>query len=297
MNIKRKPEWLKTVLPDITEEYAYVRNIVNENRLHTICQSGNCPNMSECWRNGTATFMILGDICTRACRFCNVKTGRPLPPDESEPARIAESVKLMKLNHCVITSVDRDDLPDGGAGIWTATIKAVKQANPGTTIETLIPDFEGKEELLRQIIDSAPEIISHNLETVERLTKPVRLKAKYDRSLRVLEYLARSGAAVKSGIMLGLGETEEEVLKTMDDLASAGVSIMTLGQYLQPTKNHLPVADYITPQKFLDYKIAGLEKGFKVVESGPLVRSSYHADKHILKNIQLQNKILNENAG
>jgi lipoic acid synthetase len=287
MNIKRKPEWLKTVLPDITEEYAYVRNIVTENRLHTICQSGNCPNMSECWRNGTATFMILGDICTRACRFCNVKTGRPLPPDESEPARIAESVRLMKLTHCVITSVDRDDLPDGGAGIWAATIKVVKQANPGTTIETLIPDFEGKEELLGQIIDSAPEIISHNLETVERLTKPVRLKAKYDRSLRVLEYLARSGAAAKSGIMLGLGETEEEVLKTMDDLASAGVSIMTLGQYLQPTKNHLPVADYITPQKFLDYKIAGLGKGFKVVESGPLVRSSYHADKHILKNVKL----------
>jgi lipoic acid synthetase len=276
----RKPEWLKVKLP-IGEEYRKVREIVSEHKLNTICASGNCPNMGECWGAGTATFMILGNICTRSCGFCAVATGRPLNVDSDEPTRVAESVKLMKVKHCVITSVDRDDLKDGGSFIWVETIKAIREISPGTTLETLIPDFQGKWENLQRVIDIAPEIISHNLETVRRLTKQVRVQAKYDRSLEVLKRISGAGVRTKSGVMLGLGEKYSEVLETMDDLLASGVSILTLGQYLQPTRSHLPVAAFIHPDEFAEYKKIGLEKGFRYVESGPLVRSSYHAEKHM----------------
>ncbi len=275
-----KPDWLKIKLPG-TEEYKWMNKVVKENHLHTICTSGKCPNAAECWAKGTATFMILGDICTRACKFCNVKTGKPDPVDTKEPLRIARSIKIMKVKHAVITSVDRDDLEDGGAGIWVETIKKVKELNPGTTMEVLIPDFNGKEELLQMIIDAGPEVISHNLETVRRLTPEIRSKAKYDISLKVLKYIAEKGSVAKSGIMLGLGETEEEILQVMDDLLDVGVSVLTLGQYLQPTPKHLPVKEYVHPDKFAEYKKRGLEKGFKYVESAPLVRSSYNAEAHI----------------
>lgn len=277
----RKPEWLKTKVP-AGKTYLSVREIVEQHKLHTICTSGHCPNMHECWGRGTATLMILGNVCTRACGFCNVKTGRPLPADWQEPARVAESVKLMKLKHVVITSVDRDDMKDKGADIWALTIKAIKEASPGTTMETLIPDFDGHEHLVQQIIEARPEVISHNLETVRRITPWVRSRAKYDISLKVLEIISQSGVVAKSGIMLGLGETEQEVLETMHDLRKAGVSVMTIGQYLQPTRNHLPVKAFITPEQFALYEKEGLAMGFRHVESGPLVRSSYKAEKHIL---------------
>jgi lipoic acid synthetase len=277
-----KPKWLRVKLPT-GESFRKVRSLVDEHKLHTICESGSCPNMGECWGEGTATFMILGNICTRSCGFCAVATGRPDAADPFEPARVAKSIKLMQVKHAVITSVDRDDLADGGSEIWFETVAAVRRISPGTTMETLIPDFAGKWENLQRIIDAAPEIVSHNLETVRRLTKEVRIQAKYDRSLEVLRRLAQAGMRTKSGVMLGLGESETEVLETMDDLISVGVDILTLGQYLQPTTKHLPVKEFITPEKFAEYKEIGLKKGFRYVESGPLVRSSYHAEKHIFE--------------
>ncbi len=276
----KKPSWLKVKLP-IGEDYKNVRNIVDKHKLNTICQSGNCPNMGECWGAGTATFMILGNICTRSCGFCSVATGKPENTDPFEPVRLAKSVKLMGVKHCVITSVDRDDLKDGGASVWVETIKAVRRISPGTTLETLIPDFKGEWDNLQHIIDIAPEIVSHNLETVRRLTKEVRIQAKYDRSLELLNRLKSGGMKTKSGIMLGLGESQMEVIETMEDLRSVGVDILTLGQYLQPTKEHLPVAEFITPERFALYESEGLKMGFRFVESGPLVRSSYHAEKHL----------------
>ncbi|MFO7614343.1 MAG: lipoyl synthase [Bacteroidales bacterium] len=278
---RRKPDWLKIKVPK-GKEYVGVREVVDRNRLHTICTSGQCPNKEDCWGRGTATFMILGNICTRSCKFCSVPTGRPMPPDWSEPARVAESVRLMKLKHCVITSVDRDDLEDGGAAVWAATIQSIREISPGTTIETLVPDFRGMKELLQQVIDARPEVISHNLETVRRLTPQVRSAAIYARSLEVIGWIAASGIRSKSGIMLGLGETETEVITVMDDLRSVGCEVMTLGQYLQPTARHLPVQEYITPEQFEKYRQIGIGKGFRHVESGPLVRSSYRAEKHIL---------------
>jgi lipoyl synthase len=275
-----KPKWLRVKLPT-GENYRKVRSLVDEHKLHTICESGNCPNMGECWGEGTATFMILGNICTRSCGFCAVATGKPEVADPMEPMRVARSIQLMQVKHAVITSVDRDDLSDGGSDIWVETIKAVRRLSPGTTMETLIPDFAGKWENLARIISASPEIVSHNLETVRRLTKMVRIQAKYDRSLEVLRRLKQGGMRTKSGVMLGLGETEQEVLETMEDLRSVDVDILTLGQYLQPTHKHLPVAEFITPEKFAEYKDVGLKMGFRYVESGPLVRSSYHAEKHL----------------
>lgn len=279
---KNKPSWLRVKLPT-GKEYKKVRKLVEDHKLHTICESGHCPNMGECWGAGTATFMILGNVCTRSCGFCSVATGKPENTDPFEPLRVAKSVKLMGVKHCVITSVDRDDLKDGGSTIWADTVKAVRRLSPETTLETLIPDFRGEWDNLKRIIDVAPEIVSHNLETVRRLTKQVRIQAKYDRSLEVLFRLKKGGMTTKSGIMLGLGETEDEVIEAMDDLRAVGVEIITLGQYLQPTPDHLPVEDFITPEKFAEYEKIGLEKGFRFVESGPLVRSSYHAEKHIVK--------------
>ncbi len=276
----KKPNWLRVKLP-IGENYKKVRALVDEHKLHTICESGSCPNMGECWGEGTATFMILGNICTRSCGFCAVQTGRPDAVDEFEPGKVAHSIKTMQIKHAVITSVDRDDLKDGGAGIWVQTVKAVRHQSPGTTMETLIPDFAGKWENLQQIIDVAPEIVSHNLETVRRLTKQVRIQAKYDRSLEVLFRLKKGGMRTKSGVMLGLGETDEEVIETMEDLRAVGVDILTLGQYLQPTPKHLPIVEFVTPERFDKYRELGLKMGFRFVESGPLVRSSYHAEKHI----------------
>lgn len=275
-----KPKWLRVKLPT-GENFKKVRALVDEHKLHTICESGSCPNMGECWGEGTATFMILGNICTRSCGFCAVATGKPLEADPLEPMRVARSIQLMQVKHAVITSVDRDDLSDGGAQIWFDTVAAVRRLSPNTTMETLIPDFAGKWENLQRIIDAAPEIVSHNLETVRRLTKQVRIQAKYDRSLEVLLRLKQGGMRTKSGVMLGLGETEDEVIETMDDLRSVKVDILTLGQYLQPTLKHLPVAAFITPEKFAEYKEIALSKGFRYVESGPLVRSSYHAEKHL----------------
>ena len=277
---KKKPDWLRVKLPT-GENYKNVRKIVSEHKLHTICESGHCPNMGECWGAGTATFMILGNICTRSCGFCSVATGKPLEADIFEPARVAGSVHLMGVKHCVITSVDRDDLADGGSGIWAQTVKAIRRRSPKTTMETLIPDFAGNWENLQRIIDVAPEIVSHNLETVRRLTKQVRIQAKYDRSLEVLFRLKKAGMKTKSGVMLGLGESFQEIAETMDDLRSVGVDVLTLGQYLQPTVKHLPVAEFVTPEIFEKLKVIGLEKGFRFVESGPLVRSSYHAEKHL----------------
>ena len=275
-----KPKWLKVKLPT-GENYRKVRSLVDEHKLHTICESGNCPNMGECWGEGTATFMILGNICTRSCGFCAVATGKPLEADPFEPARVANSVKLMGVKHAVITSVDRDDLSDGGSEIWVKTVELVRAKSPGTTMETLIPDFAGNWENLQRIIDVAPDIVSHNLETVRRLTKQVRIQAKYDRSLEVLFRLKKGGMRTKSGVMLGLGETRDEVLETMDDLRSVQVDILTLGQYLQPTRKHLPVQEFVTPEQFKEYEELGLKMGFRFVESGPLVRSSYHAEKHL----------------
>jgi lipoic acid synthetase len=276
----KKPKWLRVKLPT-GADYRHVREIVEEHKLHTICESGSCPNMGECWGAGTATFMILGNICTRSCGFCAVDTGRPEAVDTFEPGRVARSVKLMGVKHCVITSVDRDDLADGGSLIWAQTVRAIRNQSPETTLETLIPDFMGKWDNMQSIIDVAPEIVSHNLETVRRLTKQVRIQAKYDRSLEVLRRLKRGGMKTKSGVMLGLGETETEVIETMEDLRSVGTDILTLGQYLQPTRKHLPVAEFITPEKFAEYKQLGLKMGYRFVESGPLVRSSYHAEKHL----------------
>jgi len=277
----KKPDWLKVKLPT-GENYTHVREVVTEHRLHTICQSGNCPNMGECWGAGTATFMILGNICTRSCGFCSVATGKPEAVDPFEPLRVAKSVKLMSVKHCVVTCVDRDDLEDGGAEIWVQTIRKIRELNPSTTMETLIGDFQGRWDNLQQVLDQKPEVLSHNLETVRRLTKEVRVQAKYDRSLEVLQHANKSGLRVKSGIMLGLGETKEEILETMNDLLQAGVHILTLGQYLQPTKEHLPVAEFIHPDFFAELKQTGLQMGFRYVESGPLVRSSYHAEKHLV---------------
>jgi len=276
----KKPKWLRVKLP-IGENYRKVRSLVDEHKLHTICESGSCPNMGECWGEGTATFMILGNICTRSCGFCAVQTGKPDEVDSFEPGRVANSVKIMGVKHAVITSVDRDDLKDGGSEIWAQTVRAIRQQSPNTTLETLIPDFAGKWDNLQTIINVAPEIVSHNLETVRRLTKQVRIQAKYDRSLEVLFRLKKGGMRTKSGVMLGLGETEQEVIETMTDLRSVGVDILTLGQYLQPTPKHLPIAEFITPEQFEKLGNIGKEMGFRYVESGPLVRSSYHAEKHL----------------
>ncbi len=276
----RKPHWLKSKIPT-GKEYRLVREIVEENKLHTICTSGHCPNMDECWGRGTATLMILGDICTRSCGFCNVKTGRPLPVDWQEPVRVAKSVNLMKLKHCVLTSVDRDDLDDLGAEIWIQTVQEIKKLNPKTTIETLIPDFDGREELLIKVCAAGQEVVSHNLETVRRITPWARSRAKYDVSLAALKVISESGVVSKSGLMLGLGENPEEVIETLNDMRNSGVDVVTLGQYLQPTKKHLMVKEYVTPEQFEKYRLAGLEMGFRFVESSPLVRSSYRAEKHV----------------
>lgn len=275
-----KPDWLKTSIPG-GDTYVQMLKLVNENKLHTICQSGKCPNMGECWGAGTATFMILGNTCTRSCQFCNVATGKGEQVDALEPFKVAQSISIMGIRHAVITSVDRDDLKDGGSEHWARTIRTIREFNPGTTLETLIPDFGGNEEQIQRIIDEAPEIVSHNLETVERLTRQVRVQAKYERSLGVLRYLSSNGMQTKSGMMLGMGETEAEILEAMDDLLEHGVQILTLGQYMQPTQAHLTVAEYIHPDQFARLKVIALEKGFEYVESGPLVRSSYHAEKHL----------------
>lgn len=277
---RRLPGWLKMQRAS-GETYSMVKHLVAENNLNTICTSGNCPNIGECWNRGTATFMILGDICTRACRFCATKTGRPLPPDPQEPDRLAKSIKTMALKHCVITSVDRDDLPDGGAAVWADTIKRIKEVNPGTTIETLIPDFDGNYECIQRIIDSEPEVISHNIETVRRLTPVIRTRAKYERSLEVIKYISSKGKTGKSGFMLGLGEREDEVIQTIDDLFVSGCKILTIGQYLQPGPGYMDVIDYVEPAKFEEYRQLALAKGFSFVESSPLVRSSFHAENHI----------------
>ncbi len=276
----RKPEWLRTNLTD-AYDYADVKDILDSGTLHTICESGRCPNKGECWKARTATFMILGDICTRSCKFCAVRHGEPLPPDYDEPEKLAKAVVAMNIRHCVLTSVTRDDLPDGGASLWAATIREVKSLTQSATIEALIPDFNGKTELIQKIINEEPEVISHNLETVKRLTPLVRIKAKYDTSIKVLSYIASHNIKAKSGIMVGLGESDEEVYETMDDLLDAGCEIITIGQYLQPSVNNLPVKRYVAPEVFDEYKRIGLEKGFRFVESQPLVRSSYHAEKHV----------------
>ena len=276
-----KPKWLRVKLPT-GKKYTELRSLVDKYDLHTICTSGSCPNMGECWGEGTATFMILGNICTRSCGFCGVQTGRPDTVDWTEPEKVARSIKIMGIKHAVITSVDRDDLPDQGTIIWTETVQAIRRMNPNTTLETLIPDFQGQEHLLDRIVEVAPEVVSHNMETVRRLTREVRIQAKYDRSLEALRYLKQQGVnRTKSGLMLGLGESEEEVIASMEDLRNANVDIITLGQYLQPSKKHLPVADFITPEQFGKYEALGLEMGFRHVESGALVRSSYKAHKHI----------------
>ncbi len=283
VSVPRKPDWLKIKLP-AGVEYSEVKKNIKENRLHTICESGNCPNQTECWGAGTATLMILGNVCTRSCMFCNVATGKPENVDIAEPFRVAESVKRMGLKHVVITSVDRDDLTDGGSKIWAATIRAIRRHCPGVTMETLIPDFQGKQENLQYIIDVKPEVVSHNIETVKRLSREVRVQARFERSIDVLKRLKDGGIErTKSGIMLGLGETTEEIIEAMDDLRSASVDVLTIGQYLQPTKMHLPVKKYVTPQEFKALKDIGLAKGFSIVESGPMVRSSYHAERHIKK--------------
>ncbi len=278
----KKPDWLRVKLP-VGKKYTDLRGLVDKYKLNTICTSGSCPNMGECWGEGTATFMILGNICTRSCGFCGVKTGKPETVEWDEPEKVARSIHLMGIKHAVITSVDRDDLKDGGSIIWAETIEAIRRTNPNTTLETLIPDFRGIKNNIDRIIEVAPEVISHNLETVRRLTREVRIQAQYDRSLEVLEYLKNSGQKrTKSGIMLGLGETEEEVIETLHDLHKAKVDIVTIGQYLQPSKKHLPVHEFINPSQFEKYKAYGLKLGFKYVESGALVRSSYRAEKHLI---------------
>lgn len=280
----KKPDWLRVKLPT-GENYIKVRGIVSKHKLNTICESGNCPNMGECWGVGTATFMILGNICTRSCGFCAVATGRPEPVDWDEPQRVAEAINLMKVKHAVITSVDRDELKDGGATVWYNTIKAVKALNPQTTLETLIPDFKGEKENIQFIIDAAPEVVSHNIETVHRLTRQVRTQAKYERSMEVIKFLKSKGVRTKSGIMLGLGELRNEVIQTLTDLAENGCDVVTIGQYLQPTKNHLPVHRFIHPDEFAEYKNIGYSLGIDYVESGPLVRSSYHSERHVLPGL------------
>lgn len=279
-NRRRKPDWLKIRVPS-GKEYLKVKDIVSKHKLHTICGSGLCPNMCDCWGRGTATLMILGDICTRSCKFCATKSGKPNEVDWDEPRRVADSVKLMKLKHVVLTSVDRDDLEDGGAALWEAVIKEIKKENPDTTIEGLVPDFDGKKELIDQVTAAGAEVISHNLETVPRLTPQIRSRAKYEVSLQTIKHIADSGVTAKSGIMVGLGETEEEIYQTMDDLLAVGCKVFTIGQYLQPTKAHLEVVNYVTPEMFEKYRQVGLEKGFTHVESAPLVRSSYRAEKHV----------------
>jgi lipoic acid synthetase len=289
----KKPNWLRVKLP-IGEEYKHVRNVVDKNKLHTICESGNCPNMGECWGEGTATFMILGNICTRSCGFCAVATGKPNPVDWDEPQRVAEAIHLMKVKHAVITSVDRDELEDGGSIIWYNTIKAVKALNPETTLETLIPDFKGEKHNIQRIIDAAPEVVSHNIETVERLTKQVRIQAKYWKSMETLRILKEGGMRTKSGIMLGLGETKDEVIQTLKDLKDSHIDVVTIGQYLQPSKKHLNVQRFVHPDEFKEYREIGYELGIDYVESGPLVRSSYHSEKHVIagwgRNQWLQEK-------
>jgi len=276
-----KPDWLKVKIPS-GKEYLKVKEIVEERNLHTICSSGKCPNQSECWSAGTATFMILGNTCTRSCQFCNVNTGAGEEVDVFEPAKVAESIRVMSLKHAVITSVDRDDLPDGGSNHWKKTVEMIRKKNPGVTIEPLIPDFKGEWENLDPILEVKPEIVSHNIETVERITKKVRIQAKYWRSMEVLKRLKDGGISkTKSGLMVGLGETDAEIEQTMKDLLEQGVDVLTIGQYLQPSKKHLPVAEFVTPQKFEEYKRIGEDLGFGHVESGPLVRSSYHAERHV----------------
>jgi lipoic acid synthetase len=277
---RTKPDWLKIKIPS-GETYAEVKKIVKTHQLNTICEDGKCPNMAECWGSGTATFMILGNICTRSCSFCAVATGRPNEYDVDEPKRVAEAIKLMKVKHAVITSVNRDELKDKGAGVWAATIREIKIQNPGVTMETLIPDFKANWDLLQMVVSEKPEVVSHNMETVERLYRIVRPQAKYERSLEQIKRTKDLGLRTKSGIMLGLGETQLEVEKAMDDLLEHGCDVLTLGQYLQPTKMHLEVAEFVTPEQFLKYKTIGESKGFAIVESGPMVRSSYHAEKHI----------------
>ena len=276
----KKPDWLRVKLP-IGESYKHVRNLVDQHKLHTICESGNCPNMGECWGAGTATFMILGNICTRSCGFCAVATGRPEAVDWDEPQRVAEAIHLMKVKHAVITSVDRDELKDGGSIIWQNTIRAVKALNSDTTLETLSPDFKAEKENIQRVIDVAPEVVSHNIETVERLTKQVRIQAKYWRSMETLKILKEGKMRTKSGIMLGLGERKDEVVQTLRDLAASGVDVVTIGQYLQPTKQHLPVNRFVHPDEFAEFREIGYELGFDYVESGPLVRSSYHSERHV----------------
>ncbi|MGB4772340.1 MAG: lipoyl synthase [Chitinophagaceae bacterium] len=280
----KKPDWLRVRLP-IGEGYKSVRSLVDSHKLHTICESGNCPNMGECWGAGTATFMILGNICTRSCGFCAVATGRPTELDWDEPQRVAEAIFLMKVKHAVITSVDRDELKDGGSTIWHNTIKAVRNLSPGTTLETLIPDFKGEKENIQRVIDAAPEVVSHNIETVERMTRQVRIQAKYWRSMEVLRILKEGGMRTKSGIMMGLGESFDEVVQTMKDLRNSDVDVITLGQYLQPTRKHLPVVRFVHPDEFKELERIGYELGFDYVESGPLVRSSYHSEKHVFPGI------------
>jgi lipoic acid synthetase len=281
MDKPKKPDWLRVKLP-VGESYKHVRGLVETHKLHTICESGNCPNMGECWGAGTATFMILGNVCTRSCGFCAVATGRPDAVDWDEPQRVAEAIHLMKVKHAVITSVDRDEIKDGGSIIWYNTIRAVKALNPDTSLETLIPDFKGEKENIQRVIDAAPEVVSHNIETVERLTRSVRIQAKYWRSMDVLRTLKTGGMRTKSGIMLGLGETKEEVIQTMQDLVDSGVDVITLGQYLQPTQRHLAVQRFVHPDEFAELRERGYDMGFDYVESGPLVRSSYHSEKHVI---------------
>ena len=294
----KKPNWLRVKLP-IGESYKHVRGLVDKHKLHTICESGNCPNMGECWGEGTATFMILGNICTRSCGFCAVATGRPLEVDWDEPQRVAEAIHLMKVKHAVITSVDRDELKDGGSIIWHNTIKAVKALNPDTTLETLIPDFKGDIVCVERIADASPEVVSHNMETVERLTRQVRIQAKYRRSLQVLRMLKEARMRTKTGIMLGLGETKEEVVQMLEDLAAVNVDVITIGQYLQPTSKHLPVQRFVHPDEFAELREIGYSIGFDYVESGPLVRSSYHSDKHVIagfgRNKWLEEKVFAKN--
>jgi|ADurb_H2B_03_Slu_FD_contig_123_22667_length_5015_multi_8_in_2_out_2_4 lipoic acid synthetase len=281
---RRLPSWLRMERAS-GESYTMVKNLVESHRLHTICTSGNCPNIGECWNAGTATLMILGDICTRSCKFCGTKSGRPLPPDPGEPDRVAQAVKTMHLKHCVITSVDRDDLPDGGAAHWAETIRRIREVNPGVTIETLIPDFRGKTEHIDMVIDAGPDVISHNMETVRRLTPLIRSVAKYEVSLAVLRHIASRGVRAKSGIMLGLGESEGEVTETLADIYATGCRIVTIGQYLAPSLEHIPVVEYVTPERFEEYRKTGLETGFEFVESSPLVRSSFHAEKHVKERL------------
>lgn len=294
-NRVKKPDWLRVKLP-IGENYKQVRNLVDSHQLHTICESGNCPNMGECWGEGTATFMILGNVCTRSCGFCAVATGRPDPIDWDEPQRVAEAIHLMKVKHAVITSVDRDEVKDGGSIIWQNTIRAVKALNPNTTLETLIPDFKGEKENIQRIIEAAPEVVSHNIETVERLTRQVRVQAKYWRSMQVLKVLKEGGMRTKSGIMLGLGETKEEVIQTLKDLRDHRVDVVTIGQYLQPTQKHLAVQRFVHPDEFSELRTIGYELGFDYVESGPLVRSSYHSERHVIAGYGRKQWLLQQNG-